>query len=144
MAWRFAIGRNFHGLWDNTLLWLLHFYGVTFGPRAHLFYCNYDTTVIIIHRGRSKAISIKKLRRQFTLCSVKFNFCILSKHLPGKTNLIADVCLVFRCQIQLIGSQRRQPISSLALPWRKSFGNFSKIGAPMSSSVSSSTQTMYY
>lgn len=49
---------------------------VTFGPRTHLFYCNYDTTVIIIHRGRSKALSIKKLRRQFTLCSVKFNFCI--------------------------------------------------------------------
>lgn len=39
MARKFA-KRNGKRYENYTLLWLLHFYAVTFGPRAHLFYCN--------------------------------------------------------------------------------------------------------
>lgn len=51
-----------------------------------------------------------KLMRQLTWCSAKFNFCIYSKHLPGKTNLIADALsrfqmAKFRCLAPTADSQ---------------------------------------
>lgn len=88
-----------------SLLW-----GHLWTSKRILFYCDNEATVKIIHKGRSKSLSIMKLMRQLTWCSAKFNFCIYSKHLPGKTNLIADALprfqmAKFRCLAPTADSQ---------------------------------------
>ena len=77
-----------------------------------LFYCDNEATVKIIQKGRSKTLSIMKLMRQLTWCSAKYNFCIYSEHLPGKTNLIADALSRFQMQKfrQLAPNANSQPL----------------------------------
>jgi hypothetical protein len=76
-----------------ALLW-----GHQWSTKRILFHCDNETTVKIIHKGRSKALSIMKLMRQLTWCSAQHNFCIYSEHLPGKTNLIADALSRFQME----------------------------------------------
>lgn len=63
-----------------------------------LFMCDNTATVSIIQKGRSKAQHIMPLVRRLTLCAATHNFTVLSKHVPGKSNLIADS--LSRLQIQ--------------------------------------------
>lgn len=103
-----------------SLLW-----GHLWTSKRILFYCDNEATVKIIHKGRSKSLCIIKLMRQLTWCSAQFNLCIYSKHLPGKTNRIADALSRF----QMAKFRRLAPAAvtanlSLAFPWRKFFGHF--------------------
>lgn len=91
-----------------------------------MFYCQNEATVKITHKGRSKSLSIMKLKNETIdlFSSAKFNFCIYSKHLPGKTKLIADAL----SRVQMVNFRRLAPDADSRFqsfpPWRKFFGNF--------------------
>ncbi|XP_033724564.1 uncharacterized protein LOC117314606 [Pecten maximus] len=55
-----------------------------------VFMCDNSATVAILQKGRSKSAHIMPLMRRLTLCAATHNFCILSKHVPGRHNVIAD------------------------------------------------------
>lgn len=55
-----------------------------------VFMCDNMATVAIIQKGRSKSSQIMPLMRQLTLCAAYGNFTVLSQHVPGKQNQIAD------------------------------------------------------
>lgn len=74
-----------------AILW-----GKYWSSKRILFYCDNAATVNIIQKGRSKVLSIMQLMRRLTWCSAKYNFCIYSEFLPGKTNVIADALSRFQ------------------------------------------------
>lgn len=55
-----------------------------------LFRCDNSATVAILQKGRSKAGHIMPLMRRLTMCAANNSFVVLSRHVPGKRNLIAD------------------------------------------------------
>ncbi|XP_021339760.1 uncharacterized protein LOC110440977 [Mizuhopecten yessoensis] len=55
-----------------------------------VFMCDNAATVAILCKGRSKSPHIMPLVRRLTLCACTFNFTVLSKHVPGHLNNIAD------------------------------------------------------
>lgn len=76
-----------------ALLW-----GHLWSAKRILFYCDNMSSVQIIQKGRSKVQFITPLMRQLTWTSVKNNFCVYAKHLPGTKNLIADALSRFQMQ----------------------------------------------
>lgn len=123
-----------------SLLW-----GHLWTSKRILFYCDNEATVKIIHKGRSKSLCIIKLMRQLTWCSAQFNLCIYSKHLPGKTNRIADALSRFQmAKFRRLAPADLQPTSAFPSHGESSLDTSSRISALMSSSVSSSTQSVYH
>ncbi|XP_021362995.1 uncharacterized protein LOC110456530 [Mizuhopecten yessoensis] len=55
-----------------------------------VFMCDNSATVAIIQKGRSKSPHIMPLVRSVTLCASISNFTVLSQHVPGRLNDIAD------------------------------------------------------
>lgn len=76
-----------------ALLW-----GNLWSTKRIMFYCDNLATVQIIQKGRSSVQFIVPLMRQLTWMSVKFNFCVYAKHLPGTHNVIADALSRFQFQ----------------------------------------------
>lgn len=65
-------------------------WGPTWSTRRVLFYCDNSAVVYIINTKRSKCSRIMSLLRSLTLATLKFNFYIKAKHVPGASNEIAD------------------------------------------------------
>ena len=61
-----------------------------------LFYCDNQSTVDIINKGRSKVKLIMKLMRKLTWCSANHNFVVHAKHLPTYDNTTADAISRFQ------------------------------------------------
>ena len=80
-----------------------------------------QSIVYIINKQSSKDKDIMQLVRSLVLCSLKYNIVFKAKHIPGKSNTIAD--LLSRCQVD----QARRRFPALAplpvcvpkelLPW---------------------------
>jgi hypothetical protein len=71
-------------------------WGNHWAQKRILFYCDNEATVQIINKGRSKVPSIMNLMRRLTYHSALCNFLIHAKHIPGKTNHIADAISRFQ------------------------------------------------
>ncbi len=52
--------------------------------------CDNAATVDIINKGRSKVLIIQKFVRRLIWCAAKGQFMMIAKHIPGKSNVIAD------------------------------------------------------
>ena len=86
-----------------------------------LFMTDNQSIVYIINKQSSKDKDIMQLVRSLVLCSLKYNIVFKAKHIPGKSNTIAD--LLSRCQVD----QARRRFPALAplpvcvpkelLPW---------------------------
>ena len=63
--------------------------------------------------GTSKDQSIMQLLRLLFLSSARYNFKVMAKHVPGKTNSIADALSRFNMQafFQLAPQARRTPVA---------------------------------
>ena len=55
-----------------------------------LFYCDNESTVAIVKKGRSKCIEIMKLMRQLTWCACINNFQYTAAYVEGRKNNISD------------------------------------------------------
>ena len=69
----------------SALLW-----GHCWKRQRIVFLCDNEATVAILRKGRSKSPHIMPLMRKLTLLSAFHQFTILSNHVPGKQNSIAD------------------------------------------------------
>ena len=76
-----------------TVLW-----GHFWSTKRIVFYCDNESTVHIINRGRSKVTDIMKLMRMLTWLAAKNNFTIYSEHVPGVPNVISDALSRFDFQ----------------------------------------------
>lgn len=77
--------------------------------------CDNAATVDIINKGRSKVSFIQKFVRRLIWCAAKGQFFINAKHIPGRTNVIADALsrfnmLQFR---RLAPNADREPVACL-------------------------------
>ncbi len=77
--------------------------------------CDNTATVDIINKGRSKVSFIQKFVRRLIWCAAKGQFLINAKHIPGRTNVIADALsrfnmLQFR---RLAPNADREPVACL-------------------------------
>lgn len=63
-----------------------------------MFLCDNEAVVNIVNKGRSKMADIMKLMRTSTWLSVRNNFIIHCKHIPGVKNVIADALSRFNFQ----------------------------------------------
>ena len=63
-----------------------------------MFHCDNEAVVNIVNKGRSKMADIMKLMRTLTWLSVRNNFIIHCKHIPGVKNVIADALSRFNFQ----------------------------------------------
>ena len=74
-------------------LWYPHFSG------KHLqFWCDNQSVVAIINSGHSKAPRVMDLVRFLVLISMKYNFLVRTRHIPGARNEIADALSRFQVQ----------------------------------------------
>lgn len=55
-----------------------------------MFMCDNTATVAILQKGRSKTSNIMPLMRRLTMCAAINEFVVMSQHVPGRKNLIAD------------------------------------------------------
>lgn len=83
--------RELYPIFVAAILWRKYW-----SSKRILFYCDNAATVNIIQKGRSKVLSIMQLMRRLTWCSAKYNSCIYSEFLPGKTNVITDALSRFQ------------------------------------------------
>jgi len=74
-------------------------WGGNWAQKRILFYCDNESTVEIINKGRSKVPSIMKLMRKLTYHSALCNYVIHAKHIPGKKNCIADALSRFQMKV---------------------------------------------
>ncbi len=63
-----------------------------------IFLCDNEATVNILNKGRSKCLYIMKLMRNMTWLALKQNFTFKSRHIPGKSNIIADALSRFQME----------------------------------------------
>ena len=77
-----------------------HIWGQSWANKRIKFWCDNQSVVHILKSGTSKDEKIMHLVRTGTLFLVtaKFNFRVCAKHLPGKTNKIADSLSRFNLQ----------------------------------------------
>lgn len=67
-----------------------------FAGKRLQFWCDNETVVTIINSGHSKAPRIMDLLRTLTLLSMKHNFFVRARHVPGVSNDIADALSRFQ------------------------------------------------
>lgn len=72
-------------------IWHPHFVG-----KRLQFWCDNESVVTIINSGHSKAPRIMDLLRTLTLLSMKHNFFVRARHVPGASNDIADALSRFQ------------------------------------------------
>ena len=72
-------------------IWHPHFAG----KRLQL-WCDNESVVAIINSGHSKVPRIMDLLRALTLISMKHNFFVRARHVPGVHNVIADALSRFQ------------------------------------------------
>ena len=72
-------------------IWYPHFAG-----KRLQFWCDNESVVAIINSGHSKAPRIMDLLRSLTLISMKHNFFVRARHVPGVSNEIADALSRFQ------------------------------------------------
>jgi len=72
-------------------LWFPHFSG-----KRIQFWCDNESVVAILNSGRSRAPRIMDLLRFLVLISMKHNFFIRARHVPGVSNEIADALSRFQ------------------------------------------------
>lgn len=75
----------------SAVLW-----GHLWNRKRILVLCDNSATVEIINKGRSKVPFIMKFMRKLIWTAACNNFVIQAKHIPGKTNLIADALSRFQ------------------------------------------------
>ena len=80
-------------------LWFPHFSG-----KRIQFWCDNESVVAIINSGHSKVPRIMDLLRFLVLLSMKHNFFVRARHVPGVSNDIADAL----SRLQVVGSQGTQ------------------------------------
>ena len=74
-------------------LWYPHFSG-----KRLQFWCDNQSVVAIINLGHSKAPRVMDLVRFLVLISMKHNFLVRARHVPGANNQIADALSHFQVQ----------------------------------------------
>ena len=74
-------------------LWYPHFSG-----KRLQFWCDNESVVAIINSGHSKAPRVMDLVRFLVLISMKHNFLVRARHVPGASNEIADALSRFQVQ----------------------------------------------
>ena len=74
-------------------LWYPHF-----SSKRLQFWCDNQSVVAIINSGHSKAPRVMDLVRFFVLISMKHNFLVRARHVPGVNNEIADALSRFQLQ----------------------------------------------
>lgn len=74
-------------------LWHPHFSG-----KRLQFWCDNESVVAIINSGHSKAPRVMDLVRFLVLISMKHNFLVRARHVPGVSNAIADALSRFQVQ----------------------------------------------
>jgi len=62
------------------------------------FWCDNESVVAIINSGHSKAPRVMDLVRFLVLISMKHNFLVRARHVPGAKNGIADALSRFQVQ----------------------------------------------
>ena len=71
-------------------------------PIVHILYiqfvCNNQSVVHIVRSDTSKDDNIMHLIRELFLVMAKFNFRVSARHIPSKTNTIADALSRFNLQ----------------------------------------------
>ena len=72
-------------------LWYPHFAG-----KRLQFWCDNESVVAIINSGHSKAPRVMDLVRFLVLISMKHNFLVRARHVPGVNNGIADALSRFQ------------------------------------------------
>lgn len=75
-----------------------YLWGHVWCRKRRMFHCDNEAVVNIVNKGRSKIADIMKLMRTFTWLSVRHNFTIQCKHIPGVNNVIADSLSRFNFQ----------------------------------------------
>ena len=69
-----------------------------FSGKRLQFWCDNESVVAIINQGHSKAPRIMDLVRFLVLISMKHNFFVRARHVPGVSNGIADALSRFQAQ----------------------------------------------
>ena len=89
-------------------LWYPHFSG-----KCLQFWCDNESVVAIINSGHSKAPRIMDLVRFLVLISMKHNFLVWTRHVPGASNEIADALSRFQvsCFRELAPDADQSPCS---------------------------------
>ena len=105
-------------------------WGPTFANKRIYFLCDNMAIVSVINSQTSKNSQIMQLVRELVLTAMSFNIHFKAKHIPGKTNIIADKLSRFQNQ------EARQLAPHLAavqtnvsddlLPWRPQRNHCSK------------------
>ena len=90
-----------------------HLWGSGWSRKRIQFLCDNEGVVAVITSGTSKDQSIMQLLRLLFLSSARYNFKVMAKHVPGKTNSIADALSRFNMQafFQLAPQARRTPVA---------------------------------
>ena len=88
-------------------IWFPHFSG-----KQVQFWCDNESVVAIINSGHSKAPRIMDLLRFLVLVSMKHNFFVRVRHVPGVSNEIADALSHFQRHVS--GQRLPMPCKPLA------------------------------
>ena len=93
-------------------------WGHLWGRRRITFMCDNEAITHAIATGTSKSPSIMRLLRLLFFCAAKHNFSATAKHIPGKTNLIADSLSRFNMQVfrQAAPDADQEPTPQAPLP----------------------------
>jgi len=92
-------------------LWFPHFSG-----KRIQFWCDNKSVVAILNLGRSRAPCIMDLLRFLVLISMKHNFFIRARHVPGISNEIADALSRFQVSRFRAAAPSAEPTPYSILP----------------------------
>ena len=87
-----------------------------FAGKRLQFWCDNESVVTIINSGHSKAPRIMDLVRFLVLISMKHDFLVRARHVPGVSNKIADALSRFQMQRTILGPCSRSRPESLYHP----------------------------
>ena len=124
-------GRWFQGCWTNaqakeSIQWKELFPIVLaaatwchlWAKKCIIFMCDNLVITSAIASGTSKPPDIMSLLRQLFFCSAEHNFSTTAKHIPGKSNVIADALSRFNIQVfcQAAPNVDQEPSPQTQLP----------------------------
>ena len=78
--------------------------------------CDNEAVVAIINKGRSACPQIMPFMRQITWLSVKYNFILSARHVPGHVNIIADALSRFNFQVFRMHCPDASPLPAAVPP----------------------------
>jgi hypothetical protein len=77
---------------------MVEIWGPFFKNKRILFHCDNSAVVEIVNKQSCKEPHTMSLVRRFVMASLQFNFIFKAKHIPGKTNIVADKLSRFQFQ----------------------------------------------